>query len=179
MTTQDKRNCFGETGAIQRNPDNRGKGVPTFGHLTTVAEQYYCHATNPNCASQQGLSTGLYANYDGKADGDPLVPSYPPVYQTNVSGQLFSQVVPFWLTPHIRDDLPYDLTYYWSWVDRVKRAGDAFDSDTFDDMIGYYNNVNTSGLGYSTMIYYAPGLVQMWMAYRDCYEDDSCTGMNP
>jgi hypothetical protein len=183
LSTHNGRGCFPETGWIQKNPSNLGKGVPTWGGLDSTPYNVSCTGTNPTCASGGGSSNGAVSGYDGLSDGDancgPFTSDttcYPPSYMTISTGAMWGGFMTMILTPRVNANLPSNVKYWFAWYDRVKRAGDSSGVNS----IGYYNNVSNNNIGIGSLSnQMSAGASQMWAAYKDCYADYSCTGMGP
>lgn len=176
LSTRDSKQCFGETGFIQENVLELGKGVPTFGHLNT--DLYLnigdCNGSNRNCASVGGSSLASYDLYDGLADGDPLSNTgSPTAYQVIVTGENFGAAIATWLTPAVYDNYPQNAKYWLEFMDRAKRLGDSVG----DEYFGSYNNVATYDYNTYKASYIPLGSPDMWTAYKDCIGDQSCAGM--
>jgi len=177
LSTLDGCQCFGETGFIQPNRDDRGKDLPTFGHLNTTL--YYnigdCDGSNRNCASVGGSSNAYYSNYDGNADGDPLSNTGSPTgYQPIVTGENLAAFTVTMLTPAVYDTYPANAVYWIEYMDRVKRQGDATGRTYF----GTYDEVGDYTYDTYSASYVSTGGSYMWEEYEDCIDDQSCTGMN-
>ena len=177
LSTFDGQQCFAETGFIQQNPERRGKGIPTFGHLNTTIYGNIgsCSGGNRNCASVGGASEASYDLYDGLADGDPLGNSgSPTAYQRCCThGAWLGAALTAWLTPAVRDAFPDNARHFLSYMERRKRAGDAIGYH-----FGSYSSTTSDEVtGFDVTFYIDEHFLAMWSAFEGCFEDDSCTGM--
>ncbi len=177
LSTHDGQQCFAETGFIQRNPDKRGKGIPTFGHLKTSIYGNIgdCNGKKRNCASVGGASEASYARYDGRADGDPLGASgSPTAYQRCCThGAWLGAALTAWLTPAVRDAFPPNARHFLTYMERRKRLGDGIGRD-----FGSYSNPrNNAVTGFDVGTYSDKHFLAMWGAYRHCFAKNSCPGM--
>ncbi|MCC5888545.1 MAG: hypothetical protein JJT88_19080 [Gammaproteobacteria bacterium] len=178
LSTHDGQQCFAETGYIQRNPERRGKGIPTFGHLKTSIYGNIgdCNGHNRNCASVGGASDGSYALYDGLADGDPLGASgSPTAYQRCCThGAWLGAALTAWLMPAVRDAFPENALHFLSYMERRKRLGDAIGHH-----FGSYSSPTSYAVtGFDVSVYNDDHFLAMWSAYEGCFTDESCKGMN-
>jgi hypothetical protein len=179
LSTRDGKQCFAETGFIQANPEGRGKGIPTFGHLNTSIYRHIgdCDGNNRNCASVGGSSSASYDLYDGLADGDPLSNTgSPTTYQSCCThGNWLGAAMTLWLIPEVRRKVPENAQHFLDYMERARSLGvehggefGSYSDPTNDDVTTFGPSSN-----YSHPHFYA-----MWDEYKQCSDDASCVGMN-
>lgn len=177
LSTRDGQQCFAETGFIQRNPERRGMGIPTFGHLNTTIYGNIgnCNGGNRNCASVGGASDADYALYDGKADGDPLSNTgSPTAYQKCCThGAWLGAALAAWLMPAVNEAFPENARHFLDYMELRKGLG-----DTIGYHFGSYSKTNSSEVtGFDVGRYMDDHFLALWQAYGDCFADKSCPGM--
>lgn len=177
LSTRDGQQCFAETGFIQANPEERGKGIPTFGHLNTSIYPHIgdCDRSNRNCASVGGSNSADYDLYDGLADGDPLSNTgSPTAYQSCCThGVWLGAALTLWLIPEVRANVPENASHFLEYMERARALGIEHGQD-----FGSYSNPENDDVtpfdsGYSHSHFY-----DMWNEYKACSDDQSCEGMS-
>lgn len=188
LSTRDGQQCTYATGFVQANDDERGMGIPTFGHLDT---QIYsgignCNDSNRNCASVGGSDDPDYALYDGNYDGDPLGASGSPTsYQQQAMAHWQGPALLFITSPRIREFMPENGEHWFEFVKHRFRIADELDFEggaasanhaSFSDAGESYNGDTVSLQTYNTS-YTSSGVLEVWGEYIECAVQGDCAGM--